>query len=75
MFSALLWPLDHLLLASAAPVLRIVVIAPVAGLLLVAGIAVVRPDLVRVVIAQLPSRSTVSAIPASVTNHPKVREA
>jgi teichuronic acid exporter len=55
-FSAVLWPLDHIILAELVPAVRLLVLVPGGLLLLVAGIVLVRPELARAVIAQLPLR-------------------
>ena len=73
-FSVLLWPVDHVLLAELAPVTRLVLLAPISALILIVGIALVRPDLVRFVAAQLPTRKRTGVIPASVLVHAKARE-
>jgi O-antigen/teichoic acid export membrane protein len=73
-FSAVLWTADHLTLAGMEPVVRLILLVPSAGLILVLGIALVRPDLIRTVWAQFRTSGRLGIIPASVDDHAKPRE-
>jgi O-antigen/teichoic acid export membrane protein len=53
LFSAVLWSLDHVILLRLGPVVRLSVLAPAAGVILIMGVALIRPDLIRVVMAQV----------------------
>jgi hypothetical protein len=70
-FAALLWPLDHVLLASVLPLARIIVLAPVGGIMLILGISLFRPDLVRVVMGQLPFGTPAGLVSATITEPAK----
>jgi PST family polysaccharide transporter len=73
-FSAFLWMVDHWTFAGMEPVLRLILLAPSAGLILVWGIALVRPDLIRMVLEQFRADQRLGIIPSSVDDHAKPRE-
>jgi teichuronic acid exporter len=69
------WMANDVLLVGLPPVARLATLMPTAGLMLILGIALVRPDLIRMVIAQFPDRKKrIGTARGPVIEHAKPRE-